>query len=205
MYYADNKIDKLIRETFFPDFDYKGVMVEVGAGPTLYATMSKHFRDNGWRAICLEPNPKFISQHRELGNEIYEYACSSEDGTSTFTIVSTPWWHEEENDECSHSSLGTDNHGFSRTSHQITVETIKLDTLLERLQIDHVDYLSVDVEGHEIGVMKGFDIKKYKPKVVVLESISGNSCEVYMDQFGYELYLIDNGVNQIYVKNEKIK
>ena len=52
--------------------------------------------------------------------------------------------------------------------------------------------------------MKGFDIKKYKPKVVVLESISGNRCEVYMDQFGYELYLI-NGVNQIYVKNEKIK
>ena len=32
-----------------------------------------------------------------------------------------------------------------------------------------IDFLSVDVEGSELNVLKNFDFKKYKPKVVVLE------------------------------------
>jgi hypothetical protein len=74
MYNAEFETDKYIRETFFPDFDYKGIMVEVGAGPTVFYSMSKHFRDYGWRCVCIDPNPKFVSEHKKEGNEIYQLA-----------------------------------------------------------------------------------------------------------------------------------
>ena len=32
-----------------------------------------------------------------------------------------------------------------------------------------IDFLSIDVEGYEMNVLKGFDIKKYQPKIIVLE------------------------------------
>ena len=34
-----------------------------------------------------------------------------------------------------------------------------------------VNFLSIDVEGHEINVLKGFDIEKYSPDIVVIEYV----------------------------------
>ena len=34
-----------------------------------------------------------------------------------------------------------------------------------------IDYLSIDVEGYELNVLKGFDLNKYKPKALSVEYI----------------------------------
>ena len=188
-YYSQGKIDEVIRETFFPDFNYKGIMVEVGAGPTLYASMSRHFRENGWRCICIEPNPKFCEQHKNEGNEIYEYACSYEDGASNFVKVSTPTWHKPENDGCSISSIEPVLNYDKHHAEIIEVKTIKLDTLLESLNIEKVDYVSIDVEGWELNVLKGFNIKKYSPKIIVVEDLGENvELEKYIESEGYKFF-----------------
>ena len=66
------------------------------------------------------------------------------------------------------------------------VETIKLDTLLEKIEVEKVDILSIDVEGWELEVMLGFDVQKYNPKVIVLENFENKSeYEIFMNQKGY--------------------
>ncbi|NDC63142.1 MAG: FkbM family methyltransferase [Planctomycetia bacterium] len=35
-------------------------MVEVGGGTPEFLSMSKHFKDSGWRAIVVEPNPALL-------------------------------------------------------------------------------------------------------------------------------------------------
>ncbi len=57
------------------------------------------------------------------------------------------------------------------------VKKIKTDTLdniikQSKLSIKEIDFLSIDVEGNELEVLKGFNIKKYNPKVIVLELIN---------------------------------
>ena len=42
-----------------------------------------------------------------------------------------------------------------------------------------IDFLSIDVEGYEIEVLKGLDFNKYKPKLVVLEFIDHEIKEFY--------------------------
>ena len=169
-FYAEYETDKYIRETFFPEYSYTGIMVEVGAGPPEFYSMSKHFRDNNWRCICIDPNPKFVKQHKEQNNEIYEYACSFEEKYSTFKIVDTGW--NPNDDGISYSALEIKYdmpHNYGIT--QIPVRVIKLDSLLQELNIEKIDFLSVDTEGWELEVMMGFDLIKYKPTVVLLENL----------------------------------
>lgn len=194
-YYAEYETDRRIREAFFPDFKHAGVMVEVGGGTPEFLSMSKHFREAGWRTIVIEPNPVFARKHRESGNEVYEYACSFEDRTGVpFTVVSQ--------EVQAYGGVVTD-HAFSslelKPSYEailpadavrrtITVDVKRLDGILERLGIRKVDLLSVDVEGWEIEVLRGLDTRRVPCKVIVVENFNHDpSYADYMTGIGYEL------------------
>jgi FkbM family methyltransferase len=199
MYHAEFETDKFIRETFFPNLDYKGIMIEVGAGPTTFYSMSKHFRDSGWRCICIDPNPKFVESHKKLGNEIHQVACSNFEGTNNFKIVSTGWGSE--NDGISYSALEIKYDMPNHPYEEITVNVTKLDTLLDTLSVENVDFVSIDVEGWELEVMEGFSTSKYKPKVILLENYTHrNDYEPYMNNLGY---VLNHKLNYNYIFEKK--
>ena len=194
IFYAELKTDKYIRETFFTDYSYIGTMVEVGAGPPEFYSMSKHFRDNGWRCICIDPNPEFVKQHQELNNEIYDIACSNEEKYSIFNIVNMESMAGQ-NNGISYSSLKVKyeyNINEKYNVIEIPIRIRKLDSLLEELDIKNVDFISIDTEGWEIEVLMGFNIKKYSPRIILLENF------LYLDS--YVEYMIENG----YKLNQKI-
>ena len=64
------------------------------------------------------------------------------------------------------------------------IKTQTLDNIIEDSKFKNkiIDYLSIDVEGHELNVMKGFNLKKYKPKLIVLELINPNIKEFYLNK-----------------------
>tara|TARA_Y100000591_G_scaffold332179_1_gene368561 strand:+ start:3265 stop:3963 length:699 start_codon:yes stop_codon:yes gene_type:complete len=51
------------------------------------------------------------------------------------------------------------------------IRTFTLDFILEKYKFDSIDYFNLDVEGHELEVLKSFNIRKYKPKVISVEFI----------------------------------
>ena len=60
------------------------------------------------------------------------------------------------------------------------VKKIEIDTLNNiiknsKIKIKEIDFLTIDVEGNELNVLKGLDFKKYKPKLVALEFINPNN------------------------------
>lgn len=187
MYNAEFETDKYIRETFFPDFEYQGIMIEVGAGPTVFYSMSKHFRDNGWRCICIDPNPKFVNDHKKNGNEIHQLAISNYEGESEFSIVSTGMW-DNEYDGISYSGLEIKYEMPNYKVDKIQVEVRTLNSLLDELTVENVDFISVDVEGSEIEAIEGFDVNRYNPKVILLENYTHDpKYETFMDSLGYKL------------------
>lgn len=202
-YYAEFDTDKYIRETYFPDFSYKGVMVEVGAGPPVFISNSKHFRDSGWRTVCVEPNPKFVEQHKKDGSEVYQYACSDKEEKTNFIInYNNDNWYSNENDGVSFSSLDIryKNVPAHNTQETIEVETITLNTLLSKINVESVDVLSIDTEGWELDILNGFDHLKYGPKVIVLENFENNpKYQEFMLNIGYKKD-ISLGHNEIYSK-----
>ena len=199
-FHAEFGTDAVIRQRYFPDYHYKGTMVEVGAGPPVYYSMSKHWRDTGWRCVCIEPNPKFVAQHRAAGNEIYQLACAAENKKDVdFQIVTEDRQWATENDGLSSSALAigeTDsNHARIAT---IKVEVRRLDDILHDLNVSDVDLVSIDVEGWELEVMRGFTMR---PRVIVLENSDHDPKQAeFMKERGYRL---DGKVqyNYLYVRD----
>ena len=186
MYYAEFSTDKYVRENFFKGRNTNMAMAEIGAGPIEFYSMSKHFRDSGWRCVCVDPNPKFAKHHRDAGNEIYELACSSESGESSFDVFETGGWSRD-NDGISYSSLGL-RYDKSNTNPTKTfiVKIVTLNDLLESINLEKLDFVSIDVEGWELDVMRGFDTTKYTPAVILLENYNHDSAyNQYMESIGY--------------------
>ncbi len=54
-------------------------------------------------------------------------------------------------------------------SDKIEVECIKLDQFVEREKIEKIDLIKMDVEGHELAVLKGAEavLSRHKPKVIL--------------------------------------
>jgi FkbM family methyltransferase len=198
-----------LKSKFFNDHN-NGIMVEVGSAGPEFLSQSKPFRDIGWRCICIEPNPEFVKMHRDIGNEIYEYACSYEDKDDVnFEMVTQPingiTYESFSSIEVSERLALT---GYSNGKKDLSINTIKvnvrkLNTILEEVKVSKVDYVIVDVEGWELNVMKGFSTSKYRPKVIVLENAFADTYQEFSDymlNFGYEFDSFDQttGPNLVY-------
>jgi FkbM family methyltransferase len=49
------------------------------------------------------------------------------------------------------------------------IKTTTLNSLLDTNNVGHINYLNIDVEGHELSVLKGFDMIAHKPDVISIE------------------------------------
>ena len=84
-----------------------------------------------------------------------------------------------------------------------------MNTLIEEnktfLNNGDIDLITIDVDGSEEFVLGGFDILKYKPRVIIFEvSVVRNIVENYMSNKNYHK-LYDNNLNSIYCRDETDK
>ena len=200
--YAEFETDRIVYDTYFQG--KVGCSVEVGcADPYLYS-MSMLFREKGWRCIGIEPNPKFVQKHIDLGHEIYPYAATeSHVGLSDFDLVDTPmgpFTYE------SFSSLQVKpeyikKYGVVCIEEVIQVNCKPLDLILQEAGVESIDFLAIDTEGWELEVMRGFNADKYKPQVILLENYFHSPD--YTDHMISIGYLLDQNIeyNYIYVRD----
>ena len=88
---------------------------------------------------------------------------------------------------------------------EIKVEVKKLDTVLSRINLEKIDFLSIDTEGTELEVLMGFDINRWKPRLFVIENNFGESkFSDYLRDFGYK-FSRRIGVNDFFISGEEIK
>ncbi len=78
--------------------------------------------------------------------------------------------------------------GHIKANYRIVyVPTITLTELLEKNGLTKIGFLSIDVEGSEPAALAGFDIDKFKPELVCIETHSnGNKIMRYFTRHGYE-------------------
>ena len=190
--YAEFNTDSIIYETYFKG--KIGTMVEVGcADPEIYS-MSKLFREYGWRCIGVEPNPYFVEKHKLVGNEIYQYAASIKNKKNVDFYLVNDYSEGNKMTFESFSSLGLhegyiEKHGMPQNIQTIQVETRKLtDILIKDAKVDKIDFLSIDVEGHELDVLRGLDMVKFRPDAILLENyLHDPSYHDFMSEKGYAL------------------
>jgi FkbM family methyltransferase len=177
-----------------------GYCVEVGAHDGRTGSASYLFEQKGWRCLLIEPIPALVEEirrHREC--LVVNAAASSSEGHATFFVA-----HEVE--PLSTLDLTPERLGWIERAgghvEEITVRTATLDSLLADAGFPEIQFITIDVEGHERSVLEGLTLETYKPRVVIIEdnSIAGDrGVSDYMAERGY-VHFHRTGVNEWYAR-----
>ena len=82
-----------------------------------------------------------------------------------------------------------------------SVPVTTLAALCERYVDQPIDFLKVDVEGHEREVLEGSDWSRWRPRVVLIEGLDPSPWEHLVLGSGY-LFATFDGINHFYVRDE---
>ncbi len=180
-----------------------GCCVEVGANDGVTGSTTLYFEAKGWNCLLIEPNPALCHRLRaERRSRVIECAASNEEGEVTLYVAEgAPGAHAVSTMEGSAEEAlrQISSHGFR--GREIKVKTQTLDSIFESADITTgIDFISIDVEGHELAVLKGLSLRKWRPSVLIVEDNTwGKDLAVrdYLREHGYAL-IRRTGVNDWY-------
>ncbi len=162
--------------------DRKGYFVEVGANEPRVRSQTWHLEQAGWTGILIEPQPDLARELRAMRMaKVFAVACSGpeHDGGTLPLHVAGPL-----------SSLDRSGMAPGANPEQVIQVPIRtLDSVLAEAGAPaHFDFLSIDVEGHEIEVLRGFDIARWQPRLILLEDhVADLSKHRYLRDAGYRI------------------
>ena len=188
----DDPVDRFIFERYFPDLSTGGTFIECGAFDGQTECSCKFFEETmGWRGINLEPVPHIFErlQKNRPASRNLNLGLSSENKTLEFDVVVHPEFGK-------YTTIGSVSHSDqlrqTLTDSGCTFERIKIDViswpeLVAREGLLTVDLFVLDVEGHEMEVLKGMRGSLVLPHVMCVEfgHIGVEKLRAEMDALGY--------------------
>lgn len=179
----------------------KGVYVDIGSAHPVINSNTFWLDVMGWKGYCIEPDTEWHADYPLMRSErcrLLNIGAYSENKEMAFNV----------------SPL----HELSKLSHELgeNNKVIKVNTL-DKICLDNdiknIDFLSIDVEGFEVEVLKGINFNKYKPIVIMVEYVTlGVRNNAIMEYFyntpslcNNYTPLTDSTFNHIFVKNGYVK
>lgn len=191
--YSQEGEDLILRRIF--DQQATGFFVDVGAHHPKRFSNTFIFYKAGWRGINIEPNPAAIA----LFNSARPRDINIQAGVSDVSSGLTYFEFDDPALNSFDEALVT--WRLANTPYKVVRRSIvaveRLDTLLTRsLPPDQlVDFLSVDVEGFDLAVLRSNDWARFRPKCVLIEALQSSlevalrgDASLFMQGQGYELF-----------------
>ena len=181
------KIDTYSRPSSF-DLDKKlemylnfedGTFLEVGANDGFKQSNSYYFEKiKGWKGVLIEPIPLLFNKCKRLRSrsEVFNYICSvPEDSGKIRTInyadlmslVEGAMGDSEE--EKKHLNTGIQIQNLKK-SYSVQVPCKTLSEIIDESSFSNFDFMSIDVEGYELQVIKGLNLPNHAPKFLLIET-----------------------------------
>jgi len=188
-YYGQFGDDKII-ESFF-EKDYIGGCIDVGASNGISINNTKHFEELGWYCLCIEPNPKYFEYLKYNRLHAINYAISNKNDKLPFNIIDLGNGCEDAISSLELDTRLVEKHkqlGYYINPKIVMVDVITLDYCIENFyKYDKIDFVSIDTEGTELDVLKGFSIEKWNPKLIVIENnFDDPDIEIYLNMYNYK-------------------
>jgi FkbM family methyltransferase len=148
-----------------------GVFVEAGAHDG-YTQSNTYYLERflGWRGLLVEAVPELCekARRRRPGSIVRQAALVAPEQEGTDLVVhfgdlSSTLGSSE------HARGGLDNAG--RRAYEVTVPGRTLSGLLDETELGRPDLLVLDVEGHELDALRGLDLDRHAPELLVVEML----------------------------------
>lgn len=143
----------------------KGFFVELGAGDGIYLSNTYYFEKVlGWGGLLVEPNP-FLYERLVNNRNCYLSSglCSGVDGDEVEFLLSGEL-----------SGIISNESGYwvryNMDKDRIRLTTTMLSRILDEFNVpESIDFLSLDVEGSEYGILSTFPFDRYRVRLICVE------------------------------------
>jgi FkbM family methyltransferase len=192
---------KLVRE-FFQN-KKNGFFIEVGANePDEIYSQTMHLETElEWSGLLIEPidylAEKLIKKRQNC--QVIECACTKNEriGDSELIIPIT-----QDGDVSGSATLCANlDHALILETRKLKVITRSLDAIIEEhAKGTKIDFLSIDVEGTELDVLKGANLETHNPELIIIEDrLVFLGKHLFLKKLGYKLFR-RTGFNNWYAK-----
>ena len=157
-------IDSLILNIF--KNQKNGFYLDIGCGHPIKNNNTYLLNKKGWYGINIDldkENIDLFNSYRKKDVNL-SVAVSDEEGETNLYFY---------HNKSPLNTISKENADFQKAKVS-TIKKIKTQTLNKIIECSpykgkKIDFLSIDVEGSELPILKNFDFKKYSPKVIVVE------------------------------------
>jgi FkbM family methyltransferase len=182
-----------------------GFYIDVGAYDPTMDSVTKLFYDKGWGGINIEPSPsrheRFVADRpRDINLNL---AASEKKGSLLFHEIVDSGLSTTVK-EIAERHLAA---GFAELCYMVQADT--LEAICESYVKDPIHFLKIDVEGSEEAVIRGADLRRFRPWIIVVEATeplsdipSYEAWEHLLTERDYEFVLFDR-LNRFYLAAEK--
>lgn len=170
-------LDLLIAGTllseFSIDFDSPGHFLDIGANDPRTMSNTWSFYQAGWRGLAIDALAGFITgwaQHRPADIFINAAVGECRDRRILFRFPCHELSTLDPEIAASHAGLAT--------PQPIEVDQFTMDSIMEQhwpSDWGQPVFASLDVEGHERPVLEGWNLTRWRPRVICVESIYPNT------------------------------
>ena len=170
----DPPVDQFLYKRYFTTRSAPGLFVECGAFDGITESSCLFFEETlGWRGLNIEPSPVIFCElmHNRPKSENINIALSDQSGCAIFHQVIHPRFGEL----CTNGSLAhapehrarlIDDHCEFR---DYAVKTATWNDLVLQHGLADVDLFVLDVEGHELSVLRGMCNCRVIPRILCVE------------------------------------
>ncbi|MFP4370089.1 MAG: FkbM family methyltransferase, partial [Candidatus Kapaibacterium sp.] len=209
-YYSQFGEDYLIHKFFGNKKD--GFFLDIGAFDGVFLSNTYMLEQLGWKGICVEPNPvifEFLEEQRPDSINVQK-ACVGDNDTKSITLNADPTGlftsvqkvDKDHDMEQIYSKLGMD-----YKTDELTVEAGTINGIIESAGHEgKIDFISIDTEGNEAGILKSFDFEKYRPELLIIEANNADAeQEIKNIMLGKGYYFIRKRVVNLFFCRDRDK
>jgi FkbM family methyltransferase len=207
-YYSQSKQDQIIDKLL--SYREKGFFLDIGAHDGVNFSNSFFFEESrNWSGICIEPVPKFFKILNEKRNSINLNICIADSEKEIeFVEVEGPasmlsgMLTSESDNHFERIKNAIKNQGGSYSIYKLN--TLTVDSILKQYSVSTIDYLSIDVEGFELDILKTMNFDSYNVRIMTIENDQRkNHLISFLESKGFKS-LCFSGPDEIFIKKGQI-
>ena len=181
--YSFGGMDLLINYLYKNKFN--GVYIDVGCNHPIVGNNTFLLYQKGWSGINIDLDSNII----EMFNYFRPKDCNVNSAVSN-SEKETDLFFYHERSAINTISKEVHNSRKKKAEEIKKIQSTTLDSVIKDSPYFNkkINFLSIDVEGNELNVLKGFNLKKYYPEVIVIE---------YLDLKMKELEFHNQDINRI--------
>lgn len=183
--------------------------LDIGAHHPSYLSNTYLLYLQGSCGVCVEPDPSLCEEFRKMRKRDVCVNAGVGEGTADcadFYIMSCRTLNTFSREEAERYA----GYGDKRIEKVVSIPLVSIESLLSRHFARAPHLVSLDVEGLDLQILRGWDFDKYRPEIFCIETLTytENNSErklteiiEYMTSHGYFVYA-DTYVNTIFVSRE---